>query len=270
MENQEVFQFGTKLIPDKGWEYRGVYDVGNTVAHRKDLINQVPTMTQPQDTTTNKIRYERQIFDFNGNNILQEYFDNKGQLLEIDGVATVVRAWDFNGEKTLEETYDKDKKLIDKDGFARYTAVYKSKGNPISENWYGKNGEYANNKSGYARIHSIYDEQGRLTKKLFYDKDSKLVGGKWGVATYTYSYNPDCIRFYESQLFAKDEEGDEDPNKEQSRTEWKLGKYRLCLAEEIHTDKEGKPTGDEKKIYKKAKNLQHKGFLSLRRKLPPR
>ena len=98
---------------------------------------------------------------------MQEYFDNKGQLLEIDGVATVVRAWDFNGEKTLEETYDKDKKLVAKDGFARYTASYKSKGNPISETWHGKDGEYANNKSGYARILSVYDEQGRLTKKLF-------------------------------------------------------------------------------------------------------
>ena len=161
LENVEVFQFGTKLLPDKGWEYKGIYNDAN--------VN-VETGLKPVSTSagsTTKIRYERQIFDFNGNNILQEYFDNKGQLLEIDGVATVVRAWDFNGEKTLEETYDKDKKLVAKDGFARYTASYKSKGNPISETWHGKDGEYANNKSGYARILSVYDEQGRLTKKLF-------------------------------------------------------------------------------------------------------
>jgi hypothetical protein len=52
LENEEVFEYGTKLIPDVGWEYKGIYNASDTATdhsgndskdiYRKDLINQVP------------------------------------------------------------------------------------------------------------------------------------------------------------------------------------------------------------------------------------
>jgi hypothetical protein len=44
----------------------------------------------------------------------------------------------------------------------------------------------------------IYDKYDRLIRKKFYDKENKPANDKWGVSVYSYSYNSDCIQFYES------------------------------------------------------------------------
>ncbi|MBK8395046.1 MAG: caspase family protein [Leptospiraceae bacterium] len=273
LENEEVFEYGTKLIPDVGWEYRGIYDPSSKpVAHRKDLINQVP-MVDPvptmglQSADKEKIRYERKIYDFNGNIISEEYFDSDGKLLEFDRVAKIVRAYDKYGQVALEEFYGKDTfdeygdvtdkgNLIAKEGFARYKAIYKSKGNLLYETWEDVEGKIANTNFGYAKVKYIYDKNDRLIRKKYYDKENKFINDKWGVSVYSYFYDSNCIGMYESKIA--------EITKKENKTaieDWKLGKYKLCLAEEIHTDKEGKPAGDEKMIYKKIRAFNEKGLL---------
>ncbi len=281
LENEEVFEYGTKLISNVGWEYRGIYNANNTATdltgtHRKDLINQVPTMlSQPtasqstilQSADKEKIRFERKIFDFDGNIISEEYFDDKGKPLEFGGVSKIVRAYDKYGQVVLEEFYEKDKldeygdvtekgKLVAKDGFARYKAKYKSKGNLLLETWEDVSGKVVNNQSGYAKTKYIYDKKDRLIRKKFYDKENKSANDKSGVSVYSYSYNGDCVKFYESQLA--------EITKKQNKTalaDWKLGKYKLCLGQEIHTNSEGKPTNDESQVYKLERIFNKKGFL---------
>jgi hypothetical protein len=281
LENEEVFEYGTRLIPNVGWEYKGIYNASDTATdltadnqkdnhrkdvYRKDLINQVPTMVLTS-ADKEKIRFEKKIFDFNGNVISEEYFDANGKPLEFDGVAKIVRSYDKYGQVVLEEFYSKETydeygdileqgKLVAKDGFARYKAKYKSKGNLLYETWEDAEGNIANTQSGYAKTKYIYDKYERLIRKKFYDLENKPANDKWGVSVYSYSYNPDCIQFYESKIveIVKRE------NK-QALTDWKLGKYKLCLAEEIHEDKIGKPSNDESQIYKKVRIFNKKGYL---------
>ena len=281
LENEEVFEYGTKLIPNVGWEYRGLYNASDTATdrmdydgsvnhhrddHRRDLINQVPTMSS-QSADKEKIRFERKIFDFNGNVISEEYFDANGKPLEFRGVSKVVRAFDKYGQVVLEEFYSKEildeygdvaekGELVAKDGFARYKAKYKSKGNLLLETWEDTDGKIVDNHLGYAKTKYVYDKNERLIRKKFYDKENKPANDKWGVSSYSYSYNSDCIRLYESKLA----EVTKKINKT-ALTDWKLGKYKLCLAEEIHTDKEGKPAGDEKQVYKISRAFDKKGCL---------
>ena len=265
LENEEVFEYGTKLIPNVGWEYRGLYN--NTV--ETDIIG-VETGLRPVSTSTEKIRFERKIFDFNGNIISEEYFDAKGKPLEFGGVAKIVRAYDKYGQVILEEFYGKDTldeygdvtekgKLVAKDGFARYKAKYKSKGNLLLETWEDKDGKIVNTKlgknrfKGFAKVKYIYDKSDRLIRKKVYNKENKPEDDKWGVSVYSYSYNSDCIKFYESKI-----PKDIDQVLFKDR---KLEIYKLCLSEELHTDKEGKPANDENQIYKKIRKFNQKGFL---------
>jgi uncharacterized caspase-like protein len=265
LENEEVFEYGTKLIPNVGWEYRGIYN--NTV--ETDIIG-VETGLRPVSTSTEKIRFERKIFDFNGNIISEEYFDAKGKPLEFGGVAKIVRAYDKYGQVILEEFYGKDTldeygdvtekgKLVAKDGFARYKAKYKSKGNLLLETWEDKDGKIVNTKlgknrfKGFAKVKYIYDKSDRLIRKKVYNKENKPEDDKWGVSVYSYSYNSDCIKFHESKI-----PKDIDQVLFKDR---KLEIYKLCLAEEFHTDKEGKPANDENQIYKKIRKFNQKGFL---------
>ncbi|MBK8395056.1 MAG: caspase family protein [Leptospiraceae bacterium] len=292
LENEEVFEYGTKLIPDVGWEYRGLYNASNTATdrmdndgkdgyrrddhredvNRKDLINQVPTVA-PVSTMVlaaadkEKIRFEKKIYDFNGNIISEEYFDSAGKLLEFDGVAKIVRAYDKYGQVALEEFYGKDTfdeygdvtdkgNLVAKEGFARYKAIYKSKGNLLYETWEDVEGKIANTNFGYAKVKYIYDKNDRLIRKKYYDKENKFTNDKWGVSVYSYSYDSNCIGMYESKIA----EITKNDNKT-ALEDWKLGKYKLCLTEEIHTDKDGKPAGDDKMIYKKIRAFSEKGLL---------
>jgi hypothetical protein len=292
LENEEVFEYGTKLIPDVGWEYKGIYNASDTATdrsgndskdiYRKDLINQVPTAnpvptmsSQPSTSQstmltsadTEKIRFERKVFDFNGNIISEEYFDANGKPLEFGGVSKLVRAYDKYSQVILEEFYSKDTldeygdvaekgKLVAKDGFARYKAKYKSKGNLLLETWEDTDGKIVDNNLGYAKTIYIYDKHDRLIRKKFYDKQNKPANDKWGISAYSFSYNSDCIQFYESQLA----ESSKKQNKT-TLTDWKLGKYKLCLAEEIHIDKNGKPANDDTQIHRISRAFNKKGYL---------
>ncbi|MBK8395052.1 MAG: hypothetical protein IPL26_07365 [Leptospiraceae bacterium] len=297
LENEEVFEYGSKLIPDVGWEYRGLYNASNTATdrmdndgkndhrkdvyrkdiNRKDLINQVPTVdpvptmasqsTMLTSVDKEKIRFEKKIYDFNGNVISEEYFDSKGQPLEFAGVAKTVRAYDKDGQVILEEFYSKETldeygdvaepgKLVAKDGFARYKAQYKSKGNLLLETWEDVEGNIANNQFGFSKIEYVYDNKDRLTQKNYYDKETKKANDKWGVSVYSYSYDSNCIGMYESKITEITKTGNMI-----ALEDWKLGKYKLCLSNEVHTDKEGKPAGDEKIIYKKIRAFNEKGLL---------
>ena len=269
LENEEVFEYGTKLIPNVGWEYRGLYNDRNVGT---DIIGVETGLRQPGrvSTSTEKIRFERKIFDFNGNIISEEYFDDKGKPLEFGGVAKIVRAYDKYGQVILEEFYGKDTldeygdvnekgKLVAKGGFARYKAKYKSKGNLLLETWEDKDGKIVNTNlgknrfMGFAKVKYIYDKSDRLIRKKVYNKENKPEDDKWGVSVYSYSYNSDCIKLYESKMAKKvNQVLLKDKN---------LEIYKLCLAEEIHTDKEGKPANDENQIYKKIRKFNQKGFL---------
>ncbi|MBK8395049.1 MAG: caspase family protein [Leptospiraceae bacterium] len=297
LENEEVFEYGTKLIPDVGWEYRGLYNASNTATdrmdnddkdgyrrddhrediNRKDLINQVPTVdpvptmasqsTMLTSADKEKIRFEKKIYDFNGNVISEEYFDSKGQPLEFAGVAKTVRAYDKDGQVILEEFYSKETldeygdvaepgKLVAKDGFARYKAQYKSKGNLLLETWEDVEGNIANNQFGFSKIEYVYDNKDRLTQKNYYDKETKKANDKWGVSVYSYSYDSNCIGMYESKIA--------EITKKENKTAlegWKLGKYKLCLSGEIHTNKEGNSAEDENQIYRKIRSFNKEGIL---------
>ena len=252
LKNDKVFEYGTKLIPDVGWEYRGLY---------------AQTEEDKKSEERSKIKFERKVYDFNGNNISEEYFDKKGQSIEMSGVAKIVRAYDKDGQMILEEFYAKDTldeygdvvekgKLVAKDGFARYKAKYKSRGNLLLETWEDVEGKTVNNPFGFAKTKYIYDKNNRLIKKSFYDQENNLTGDKSGVSTYQYSYNSNCLGLYESKI-------NEIKKNVRSKTltEWKLGKYKLCLAEEIHTNAEGKPANDENQVYKRQRSFNKKGFL---------
>jgi len=279
LENQEVFQYGTKLIPNVGWEYRGLYNASNVETgiigvetglrpvFSSNESSVTLSLSNGSNTDKSKIQFEAKIYDFNGNNISEEYFDSNGNPLEFGGVTKTVRAFDKYGQKILEEFYSKETldeygdvvdsgKLVAKDGFARYRAKYKSKGNLLLETWEDVEGKDVNNQFGYAKIEYVYDIKDRLTQKKFYDTDKKNKNDKWGVSVYSYSYDSNCIGMYESKI-AK-------ITKKENKTaieDWKLGKYRLCLSEEIHTNKEGKPAGDQNKIYKKIRSFNEKGYL---------
>ncbi len=271
LENQEVFQFGIKLIPDVGWEYRGLYDVSrDTFTHQREVGKSSSGSSREGyrvifSNDSDKIRYERQIFDFNGNNILQEYLNGNGKPLSFSGVAKTVRAYDKYGQIILEEFYDKEisdkkgnvtveSKLIAKDGFARYKAKYKSKGNLLHETWEDVDGKVVNNQFNYAKTEYIYDKNDRIIGKKFYNAEKKPANDKWGVATYQYSYNSDCLGNSETKInqIKKDVQV-------KALTDWNLGKYKLCLAEEIHTDKEGKPVREENQYYKQIRGFNKKG-----------
>jgi hypothetical protein len=278
LENEEVFEYGTRLIPDVGWEYRGLYNNNvdvetglrpvSTSMVSTSMVSTSMVSTSMVSTSMEKIRFEQKIYDFNGNVISEEYFDDKGKPLEFDGVAKIVRAYDKYGQIILEEFYSKETydeygdvveqgKLIAKDGFARYRAKYKSKGNLLLETWEDEEGKNVNNQYGYAKTKYIYDKNERLIQKKFYDLENKAANDKWGVSVYSYSYNSDCFKFYETKIA--------EITKKENKTaleDWKLGKYRLCLTEEIHTDKEGNPADDEKKIYKKVRTFNKKGYLT--------
>ncbi|HRG76135.1 MAG TPA: caspase family protein, partial [Leptospiraceae bacterium] len=286
LENEEVFEYGTKLIPDVGWEYKGIYNSSDMATdrsgndrkdshhkdvHRRDLINQVPTMSSQSTMLTSgdkeKIRFEKKIFDFNGNIISEEYFDANGKPLVFDGVAKIIRAYDKYGQVVLEEFYSKDimdeygdvtekGKLVAKDGFARYKAKYKSKGNLLYETWEDTNGKVVNTQSGYAKTKYIYDKNDRLIRKKFYDLGNKPANDKSGVSVYSYSYDSNCIGLYESKIA----EITKKDNKT-ALTDWKLGKYKLCLAEEIHVDKSGKPSNEINQYYKLQRKFDKKGYL---------
>ena len=264
LENEEVFEYGTRLIPDVGWEYRGIY---NDIVETGLRPVSTSTELQTRSNDKSKIRFEKKIFDFNGNIISEEYFDANGKSLEFSGVAKIVRAYDKYGQVVLEEFYSKDTldeygdileqgKLVAKDGFARYKAKFKSKGNLLLETWEDANGKVVNTQSGYAKTKYIYDKNNRMIRKKFYDLENKPANDKSGVAVYSYTYNPDCIRFYESKIT--------EITKKENKTalvDWKLGKYKLCLAEEIHEDKIGKPANDENQIYKKVRSFNKNGYL---------
>jgi hypothetical protein len=287
LENEEVFEYGTKLIPNVGWEYKSIYNASDTATdqtvdhqkddHRKDLINQVPTIdpvstmssqsTMLTSADKEKIRFEKKIFDFNGNLISEEYFDANGKPLEFGGVSKIIRAYDKYGQVILEEFYSKDildeygdvtekGNLIAKDGFARYRAKYKSKGNLLSETWEDEYGKNVNTQFGYAKTKYIYDKNERLIRKKFYDLENKPANDKWGVSVYSYSYDSNCIGFYESKI----SEITKKENK-QALTDWKLGKYKLCLAEEIHQNKTGNSANDENQIYKRVRSFNKNGYL---------
>ncbi len=245
-----------------GWEYRGIYN--NTV---ETGLRPVSTSGDTVSSIKTKIQFEAKIYDFDGNIISEEYFDANGKPLEFEGVSKIVRAYDKYDQVKLEEFYGKETldeygdvvekgKLVAKDGFARYKAKYKSKGNLLLETWENVEGKIANNQFGFAKVKYFYDKNNRLLKKGFYDQENKLTGDKSGVATYQYSYNPDYISFYESEINKTKKE-----ERLKTLTQWQLGKYKLCLATEIHTNKDGKPANDESQVYRRERIFNKKGFL---------
>lgn len=240
---ESVYTHGLELEDENGWEFTSIYPL---------------TEEDKKDKDRKKIRFQRQKFDFNGNNILQEYFDDKGLPIEIGNnkITKTIRAWDYNGEKTLEEFYNKYGDLTNNEnGYARYTASYLGKGKPVTEEFFNSDGSLSGNQTGIARKTYTYDSKYKLISQKNFDKDGKLIGDKEGVAVTNYTYNFDCIsrimnwELYTGALYT---DANEKARLDLEEKFKRNSSYSECVETEVYLDKSEKlkarPNGIAKKV----------------------
>lgn len=266
--NEEpVYTHGLELDEENGWEFTSLYPL---------------TEEDKKDKDKKRIRFQRQKFDFNGNNILQEYFDDKGKPVAIGSVeiTKTIRAWDYNGEKTLEEFYNAKGELTNNEnGYARYTASYLGKGKPVSEEYFGSDGKLSGNQTGIARKTFTYDPGYKLVSQQNFDKEGKRIGDKDEVAVTNYTYNKACVdrllqrefmpatgsvgersrtTAYESYE-AADEKGKLELTEKFKRKET----YADCIETEVYLDKSEKSKARPNGIAMKENKFNDKGLKTL-------
>lgn len=209
----------------RGWNYESFYrpDINFGEQEKKKI--------RLSEKEKKKIKFQKLLFDFNGNNTSAEYFEediNKRVLIG-GKIAKVKNAYDYNSEITLEEYRDAKGNLVENDeGIARYVASYRDKNAPVLEETYNAKGDLKDNKIGYARISYKYNENEKLTEKYYLDSKFKKADNEEGIHSYEYHYNPKLVE--------------------------KLEKV-------IHKDKDGKPHSDEEDIAKKLYQYDEKGNL---------
>jgi len=252
-KEESVYTHGLELDEENGWEFTSLYPL---------------TEEDKKDKDKRKIRFQRQKFDFNGNNTLQEYFDDAGNHIGIGntGITKTIRAWDYNGEKTLEEFYNGYGILTNNDsGYARYTASYLGKGKPVSEEFFDSEGNLSGNQTGIARKTYTYDRDYKLVSQQNFDKEGKRIGDKDGVAVTNYTYNYACVNRIWNLESAKDIYKNAE-NKAKSELTEKFKRketYNDCIETEIYLDKSEKPKAKPNGIAKKENQFHWNGLKIL-------
>ena len=252
--NEEpVYTHGLELDEENGWEFTSLYPL---------------TEEDKKDKDKKRIRFQRQKFDFNGNNILQEYFDDKGKPVAIGSaeITKTIRAWDYNGEKTLEEFYNAKGELTNNEyGYARYTASYLGKGKPVSEEYFGSDGKLSGNQTGIARKTFTYDPGYKLVSQQNFDKEGKRIGDKDEVAVTNYTYNDACVNRIWNLESSKEiyQESDDKAKSELTEKFKRKEAYADCIETEVYLDKSEKSKARPSGIAKKENQFNDKGLKKL-------
>lgn len=252
-KEEPVFSHGLELDEENGWEYNSIYSL---------------TQEDKKDIDRKRIRFQKQKFDFNGNNISQEYFDEKGNIVKDGNVAKIIRAWDTNGEKVKEEFFDSNgNPSSNKSGYYRYAALYLEKGKLISEEYFNLGDSLAENEEGISKKIFAYDGEYKLKSIETFDRAEKLTGGKDDVAITNYNYNNVCVQRVISNRLAETPEFSL-LTEEKARLEFiektkRKETYRDCIENEVYFDKLKMPKAKPNGIARIENQFNEKGLKTL-------
>jgi|JI10StandDraft_1071094.scaffolds.fasta_scaffold00778_42 hypothetical protein len=243
----------------KGWKclYKNP-DGESSLVYKKLSLSGMPKEIRYLDNdkkiSNNKYGVAKEIYkqDRNGNEILREYQDEKGELVEQEGFARITSEYDKNGNRISEKLFGKDGKLkqdasgvsqrvwkYDSNGYLELAAEYNNKNEPLSkiivtkrkydnanrviEESYFQDDKPTLNTEGIHKIKWTYDEKGNAIEEAYFNQENK-ESPLHGIIKYKWFYDDNNNRIKEEafKLNQEKEIYNYEPIKEEEKQKPKL------------------------------------------------
>ena len=233
-------------------------DGESSLVYKKLFLSGMPReiryLDKDKKLSNNKYGFAKEIYklDRNGNEILREYQNEKGELVEQEGIARITSEYDENGNRILEKLFGKDGNLkqdangisqrvwkYDSNGYLELAAEYNNKNEPLSKVIVTKR-KYDNanrvteesyflediptlNADGIHKIKWAYDEKGNAIEEAYFNQENKESPAR-GIIKYKWFYDDKNNRIKEEAVKFNQEKEiyNYEPVKEEEKQETKL------------------------------------------------